>query len=319
MKEPEDLYEILQVHPSAHQDVIQAAFRRLALLYHPDRNPSPDAAETMKRLNIAYEVLRDPDRRANYDRARAPNQQHHTNANANRGRTQSGTGATRARGAGYRAQRGSVEDLNDWVTQRLFNGVRPDLIVDQLVREGWQREEVHTFVWAQQEKINDAEKARRRSSESGTQAQTGHDRAQNRSRDTHSGGGRYSRPQSEPSSESWRVFKLVVPGMLIMILVLSVVAFVSSAVGGAEGEDGSPSDTVPSTISAPAPRPAERATTPSTTPQVERWRTYHNVEHGYELPLLPGWTVTQVSGNPIVISSPQGVYLLYINAYPPKD
>ena len=40
MPESEDLYEILQVHPSAHPEVIQAAYRRLALLYHPDHNPS---------------------------------------------------------------------------------------------------------------------------------------------------------------------------------------------------------------------------------------------------------------------------------------
>ena len=74
MPENEDLYEILQVHPSAHPDVIQAAYRRLALLYHPDRNPSPEAAEMMKRLNLAYETLSDPDRRAAYDRTRSAQQ-----------------------------------------------------------------------------------------------------------------------------------------------------------------------------------------------------------------------------------------------------
>ena len=70
MPENEDLYEILQVHPSAHPDVIQAAYRRLAFLYHPDRNPSPEAADMMKRLNRAYETLSDPDRRAAYDQNR---------------------------------------------------------------------------------------------------------------------------------------------------------------------------------------------------------------------------------------------------------
>ena len=74
MPETEDLYEILQVHPSAHPDVIQAAYRRLALLYHPDKNPSQEAAEMMKRLNLAYETLSDPNRRAAYDRTRGAQQ-----------------------------------------------------------------------------------------------------------------------------------------------------------------------------------------------------------------------------------------------------
>ena len=70
MADSQDLYEILQVHPSAHPEVIQSAFRRLARLYHPDVNPSQEAAETMTRLNLAYETLSDPERRAAYDRAR---------------------------------------------------------------------------------------------------------------------------------------------------------------------------------------------------------------------------------------------------------
>ena len=78
MSETEDLYEILQVHPTAHPDVIQAAYRRLAMLYHPDRNSSTEAAEMMKRLNLAYEILGDPDRRAAYDRARVAQQRQRT-------------------------------------------------------------------------------------------------------------------------------------------------------------------------------------------------------------------------------------------------
>ena len=66
----DDFYRILQVDPSAHDDVIQAAYRRLALRYHPDRNPSAEAARVMTRINAAYEVLSDPARRARYDRRR---------------------------------------------------------------------------------------------------------------------------------------------------------------------------------------------------------------------------------------------------------
>src|SRR5687767_10457447 len=64
-----DLYEVLQVSPKAEPEVIQAAYRRLALKYHPDPNRhSPTPLERMTELNRAYEVLSDPSRRAAYDR-----------------------------------------------------------------------------------------------------------------------------------------------------------------------------------------------------------------------------------------------------------
>ena len=74
-----DLYQILQVHEAAHDDVIQAAYRRLSLLYHPDRNASPDAGEVMAQLNHAYEVLSDPSKREDYDRSRTPQPQQWAN------------------------------------------------------------------------------------------------------------------------------------------------------------------------------------------------------------------------------------------------
>lgn len=69
--ESEDLYEILQVHPSARPEVIEAAWRRLLRIFHPDVNSSPDATEKTVQINRAYEVLRDPNKRAAYDRSRA--------------------------------------------------------------------------------------------------------------------------------------------------------------------------------------------------------------------------------------------------------
>ena len=67
---PGDLYQILQVDPRAHPAVITAAYRALARLLHPDH--SQEATEApMARLNRAYEVLRDPERRQAYDRTRA--------------------------------------------------------------------------------------------------------------------------------------------------------------------------------------------------------------------------------------------------------
>lgn len=62
-------YETLGVSRSASQEEIKAAYRRLALRYHPDRNPGDRAAEeTFKRLSEAYATLRDPESRQRFDR-----------------------------------------------------------------------------------------------------------------------------------------------------------------------------------------------------------------------------------------------------------
>lgn len=60
-------YKALQVDPEAEPEVIQSAYRRLAQLYHPDKNKSPEAAQRMRELNEAWEVLRDPAARRRYD------------------------------------------------------------------------------------------------------------------------------------------------------------------------------------------------------------------------------------------------------------
>jgi len=63
-----DLYRVLQVDPSAEPEVIEAAYKRLALKYHPDHNRGDALAEEqMKRINAAYTVLRKADLRADYD------------------------------------------------------------------------------------------------------------------------------------------------------------------------------------------------------------------------------------------------------------
>jgi len=65
-----DYYKILEVPPTATLAEIKRSYRRLARLHHPDLNQQ--ARDThIKRLNEAYEVLRDPARRAAYDAQRA--------------------------------------------------------------------------------------------------------------------------------------------------------------------------------------------------------------------------------------------------------
>ncbi len=64
-----DYYELLGVSRDATEEEIKKAYRKLALKYHPDRNPDDkDAEEKFKEITEAYEVLRDPEARARYDR-----------------------------------------------------------------------------------------------------------------------------------------------------------------------------------------------------------------------------------------------------------
>src|SRR3954468_10066277 len=64
-----DYYEVLGVVRGASDADLKAAFRKLAMQHHPDRNPGDNECEhRFKECNEAYEVLRDPDKRAAYDR-----------------------------------------------------------------------------------------------------------------------------------------------------------------------------------------------------------------------------------------------------------
>lgn len=61
------LYQVIQVDPFADPDVIEAAFKRLAMKYHPDRSTAPEAPARMRELLDARDVLTDPVKRRSYD------------------------------------------------------------------------------------------------------------------------------------------------------------------------------------------------------------------------------------------------------------
>ncbi len=64
-----DYYEILEISRDASSEEIKKAYRKLALKYHPDRNPGDkEAEEKFKMINEAYQVLSDEEKRAIYDR-----------------------------------------------------------------------------------------------------------------------------------------------------------------------------------------------------------------------------------------------------------
>jgi curved DNA-binding protein CbpA len=71
MPDVPDPYKVLQVDSEAEDEVIQAAYRRLARKYHPDLASTPEAATRMSAINAAWELIGDPAARAAFDLGRA--------------------------------------------------------------------------------------------------------------------------------------------------------------------------------------------------------------------------------------------------------
>ena len=121
MPDQEDLYEVLQIHHSAQPEVIEVAYRRLLRMYHPDVNESSEAHDRMVRLNIAYEVLRDPAKRTDYDRQQGSQthydrRQQERQARAERERRERQAQAEqerRARGEGERREKEGRAESNN--------------------------------------------------------------------------------------------------------------------------------------------------------------------------------------------------------------
>jgi curved DNA-binding protein len=66
-----DYYALLGVEPDADAAAIKTAYRRLARKYHPDISKEDDAEARFKDVAEAWQVLKDPDKRADYDQLRA--------------------------------------------------------------------------------------------------------------------------------------------------------------------------------------------------------------------------------------------------------
>ncbi|MGD9030626.1 MAG: J domain-containing protein [Anaerolineae bacterium] len=119
-----DYYDILGVNRDADQEEVRRAFRRLARKHHPDVNPDdPEAEEHFKKINEAYEVLSDPEKRQKYDRLGA-DWRRYQQTGGQPGGFDWGQWTTGAPGGGgpqrVYVRHGTPEDLDD-----LFGGGSP--------------------------------------------------------------------------------------------------------------------------------------------------------------------------------------------------
>jgi curved DNA-binding protein CbpA len=68
MQAEQDYYKVLGIAPSANTKELNEAYRKLAFLYHPDRNQNnPEATKKMQEINEAYAILSNPSKRKQYD------------------------------------------------------------------------------------------------------------------------------------------------------------------------------------------------------------------------------------------------------------
>lgn len=114
-----DPYKTLQVDQEAEDEVIAAAYRRLARKYHPDVAASPDAAARMAAINAAWEVIGEPARRAAFDRQRAVQSAlDRRTAEADASRASAGPGAGPGAGPAASEARPPETVSRDWTSGR---------------------------------------------------------------------------------------------------------------------------------------------------------------------------------------------------------
>lgn len=86
-----DYYKIMGVNQNASEKDIKAAYRKLARKYHPDLSKEPNAEEQFKAMGEAYEVLKDPTKRAEYDQYKKQEAFQKSNPYSGRSQTHQGT------------------------------------------------------------------------------------------------------------------------------------------------------------------------------------------------------------------------------------
>lgn len=126
-----DYYKVLGVERSATEDQIKKAYRRLAHKYHPDVSKEPNAEGRFKEMQEAYEVLKDPQKRAAYDQLGSrwkEGEPFRPPPDWGSGFEFSGGGDRRSRGAGARSRRGfggaGEQDFSEFFSS-LFGGGSP--------------------------------------------------------------------------------------------------------------------------------------------------------------------------------------------------
>ncbi len=110
-----DYYKILEVDSNATADQIKKSYRRLAMTYHPDRNPGNKAAEDMfKEINEAYDVLSNPEKRKKFDLMRDGKNNTTDFYTKNSGSKYSGKYSTGGTSAGSKSTSKSQKDADDF-------------------------------------------------------------------------------------------------------------------------------------------------------------------------------------------------------------
>ncbi|GET89683.1 heat shock protein DNAJ, putative [Leishmania tarentolae] len=135
----QDLYAVLGVRPDATQDAIKAAYKKLALEYHPDRNHQPGAEEKFKSISAAYSVVGNREKRREYDAQQAMSRSMGGMSYNSDSRSHGSSGYSSGFSGGmdrgnYQYHQMSKEEA-DQLFRELFGGMRVDQIFRNLEEE----------------------------------------------------------------------------------------------------------------------------------------------------------------------------------------